>query len=105
VEGGVAQAIGATLHEEVLIDASGQVTNPALRNYHIPAFADLPRTEVFFANTHDRNGPFGAKPMSEAPFNPVAAALANAIADATGVRLRQTPFRTDRVFAALQAAR
>jgi CO/xanthine dehydrogenase Mo-binding subunit len=104
VEGGVAQSIGATLHEEVLIDGEGRVTNPALRNYHIPAFADLPRTEVHFANTHDPLGPFGAKPMSEAPFNPVAAALANAIADATGIRLRQPPFRPDRVFAALHAA-
>jgi CO/xanthine dehydrogenase Mo-binding subunit len=103
VEGGVAQAIGAALHEEVLIDATGRVTNPALRGYHIPAFADLPRTEVLFAQTHDRLGPFGAKPMSESPFNPIAAALANAIADATGVRLRQTPFRTDRVFATLMS--
>jgi CO/xanthine dehydrogenase Mo-binding subunit len=101
VEGGVAQAIGAALHEEVLVDASGCVTNTSLRNYHIPAFADLPRTEVLFANTHDRLGPFGAKSMSESPFNPIAAAIANAIADATGIRLRQTPFRADRVFAAL----
>ena len=53
-----------------------RVTNPSLRNYHIPAFADLPRTEVLFADTYDNNGPFGAKSMSESPYNPVAPALA-----------------------------
>jgi CO/xanthine dehydrogenase Mo-binding subunit len=101
VEGGVAQALGAALHEEVLIDAQGSVSNPSFRNYHIPAFADLPRTEVMFAESNDRNGPFGAKSMSESPFNPVAAALANAIADATGTRLRQPPFKPDRIYRAL----
>jgi putative selenate reductase molybdopterin-binding subunit len=71
------------------------------RGYHLPAFADVPRTEVLFADTADAVGPFGAKSMSESPYNPVAAALGNAIADATGVRLRATPFKPDRIFAAL----
>ncbi|OYX80515.1 MAG: aldehyde oxidase, partial [Bradyrhizobium sp. 35-63-5] len=79
VEGGVAQALGAALFEEVVIDALGRVANPSFRNYHIPAFADVPRTEVLFASTADRLGPYGAKSMSESPYNPVAAALGNAI--------------------------
>src|SRR5262249_1773902 len=83
VEGAVAQALGAALYEEMVIAADGQVANPSFRNYHIPAFADLPRTEVFFADTADRLGPLGAKSMSESPYNPVAAALGNALADAT----------------------
>jgi putative selenate reductase molybdopterin-binding subunit len=62
----------------------------------------VPRTTVLFANTYDRLGPYGAKSMSESPFNPVAAALANAIFDATGVRLTQTPFTPDRIFAHFQ---
>jgi putative selenate reductase molybdopterin-binding subunit len=103
VEGGVAQAIGATLYEELRIDAAGRVVNPALRHYHIPRWADLPRTEVLFADTIDRIGPFGAKSMSESPFNPVAAALANAVADAVGLRLRDLPLAPDRVFRALAA--
>jgi CO/xanthine dehydrogenase Mo-binding subunit/aerobic-type carbon monoxide dehydrogenase small subunit (CoxS/CutS family) len=98
VEGGVAQAIGAALYEDLQIAPTGEVANPSLRNYHIPAFADLPRTEVFFADTYDRLGPAGAKSMSESPFNPVGAALANAIRAATGVRLTETPFAADRVF-------
>ena len=103
VEGGVAQALGAHLFEALLVDETGAVANPAFRNYHIPTWADVPRTEVLFADTCDAFGPLGAKSMSEAPFNPVGAALANALADATGVRFTAPPFTADRVWAALEA--
>ena len=103
VEGGVAQALGAALFEEVVIDESGQVVNGAFRNYHLPAFADVPRTEVLFADTQDALGPFGAKSMSESPYNPVGAALANAVRDATGVRFFALPLKPDRIFARLAA--
>jgi putative selenate reductase molybdopterin-binding subunit len=101
IEGGVAQSLGATLYEEVAIRPDGRVANPSFRNYHIPAFADVPRTEVLFAETSDRLGPFGAKSMSESPYNPVAAALANAVADATGLRFTVLPLKADRIFPAL----
>ena len=97
VAGGVAQAIGAALFEELVV-RDGRVVNGAFRNYHIPALPDLPVTEVLFADTQDTVGPLGAKSMSESPFNPVAAALGNAIADATGVRLHATPFAPDRIW-------
>ncbi|MBW0118099.1 molybdopterin-dependent oxidoreductase, partial [Pseudonocardia abyssalis] len=77
VEGGVAQALGSALFEEVVLDDAGRVTTSVLRNYHVPQVADVPRTEVLFADTSDEHGPFGAKSMSEAPYNPVAPALAN----------------------------
>jgi CO/xanthine dehydrogenase Mo-binding subunit/aerobic-type carbon monoxide dehydrogenase small subunit (CoxS/CutS family) len=105
IEGGVAQALGATLYEAVTLDATGQVTSRTLRNYHIPTCADVPRTEVLFADTVDRLGPFGAKSMSEAPFNPVAPALANAVRDATGVRFLSTPLKVDRIWQAMAAAK
>ncbi len=105
VEGGVAQAIGATLYEDLDIDQEGRVTTPVFRSYHIPAFADVPRTEVLFTDTHDRLGPFGAKSMSESPFNPVAPALANAVRDATGVRFTALPLAADRIFARVGEAR
>ena len=98
VEGGVAQAIGAALYEDLGIDHEGRVTTPVFRSYHIPAFADVPRTEVLFTDTHDRLGPLGAKSMSESPFNPVAPALANAVRDATGVRFTTLPLAADRIF-------
>jgi putative selenate reductase molybdopterin-binding subunit len=98
IEGGIAQALGAALYEEVVIDSDGRVANPTFRNYHIPAFADVPRTEILFADTFDSTGPFGAKSMSESPYNPVAAAIGNALADATGIRFCALPFRPDRIF-------
>ncbi len=104
VSGGVAQALGAALYEEVVLEG-GQVVNATFRNYHVPTLADLPRTEVMFADTHDAMGPLGAKSMSESPFNPVAPALANAIADATGVRLTETPFMPDRIWLSMRDAR
>ena len=97
VEGGVGQALGAALFEEIVLD-HGVVVNPTLRNYHIPQLVDLPNTEVLFADTYDKLGPFGAKSMSEAPFNPVAPALANAIADACGARMYAVPMTPDRVW-------
>jgi putative selenate reductase molybdopterin-binding subunit len=102
VEGGVAQAIGTALYEELLVGPNGAVTTKDLRNYHIPQLADLPVTEVYFADTHDALGPFGAKSMSESPYNPVAPALANAIARACGARLHQLPMTPARVWRALQ---
>jgi putative selenate reductase molybdopterin-binding subunit len=103
VEGGVAQSLGATLYEEMVIDEGGRVVNAKFRDYHLPSFADVPRTEVFFADTSDSLGPMGAKSMSESPYNPVAAAMGNAIADATGIRFTETPFKPDRLFPALLA--
>ncbi|SDM76508.1 CO or xanthine dehydrogenase, Mo-binding subunit [Methylobacterium phyllostachyos] len=104
IEGGVAQAIGAALYEDFRIEADGRVATQTFRNYHIPTCADVPDTEVLFAETHDRVGPLGAKSMSESPYNPVAAALGNAIRDATGVRLTATPFAPDRIYRAVAAS-
>jgi CO/xanthine dehydrogenase Mo-binding subunit len=101
IEGGVAQSLGATLYEEMVIDDAGRVLNPTFRNYHLPQFGDVPRTEVLFADTSDSVGPFGAKSMSESPYNPIAAAMGNALADATGIRFCQTPFKPDRIFRAI----
>jgi putative selenate reductase molybdopterin-binding subunit len=101
IEGGVAQSLGATLYEEMVIDDAGRVVNPKFRDYHLPSFADIPRTEVFFADTTDTLGPMGAKSMSESPYNPVAAALGNALTDATGIRFTAVPFKPDRLWPAL----
>ena len=104
IEGGIAQALGAALYEEVLIDEGGKVETDVLRQYHIPTFADVPRSEIYFAKTTDSLGPRGAKSMSESPFNPVAPALANAVRDATGIRFTRTPIRRDDIYLALRAA-
>ena len=104
VEGGVAQGIGSALYEEVMV-RDGIVANPVFRTYRVPQMADIPDTEVYFATTSDEHGPFGAKSMSESPYNPVAAALGNAIARAVGTRPYETPFSRDRVWRMLQPGR
>ncbi|MBD0744552.1 molybdopterin-dependent oxidoreductase [Streptomyces sp. CBMA152] len=101
VEGGVAQALGATLFENVRVDERGEVTTAAFRRYRLPQYADVPRTEVHFMETADAIGPLGAKSMSESPFNPVAPAFANALRDATGIRFTELPLTRDRVWLAL----
>lgn len=98
IEGGTAQAIGSALYEEMRLDDEGRVLTTTLRNYHVPTMADVPHTEVFFTETRDPLGPIGAKSMSEAPYNPVAPALANAIRDAIGVRPMELPMSADRVW-------
>jgi putative selenate reductase molybdopterin-binding subunit len=61
----------------------------------------VPLTEVSFADTYDRIGPLGAKSQGECAINPVAPAIANALADATGVRFAHLPFTPDRIFSKL----
>jgi len=101
VEGGVAQGIGSALYEEMRTDGAGTVITDSIRSYHVPQFSDIPRTEVYFADTYDQLGPFGAKSMSESPYNPVAPALANAIRDAVGTRLYELPLSSDRIWRSL----
>ncbi|GIF38023.1 molybdopterin-dependent oxidoreductase [Actinoplanes xinjiangensis] len=103
IEGGVAQAIGATLAEHVDIDDSGRVTTAAFRQYHLPTVADVPVTEVHFARTVDTIGTLGAKSMSESPYNPVSPALGNALRDAIGLRLTDLPYTADRIWLAMQS--
>jgi CO/xanthine dehydrogenase Mo-binding subunit len=98
VEGAVAQALGWALSEKMVFDDNGRVINPTFRNYRIPAFADIPRTEVYFANTRDAFGPLGAKSMGEAPIYPITPALANALTDATGIRFYDLPLAPDRIY-------
>ncbi|MGO9932405.1 MAG: molybdopterin cofactor-binding domain-containing protein, partial [Steroidobacteraceae bacterium] len=98
VEGAIAQGLGWALSEKMVLDDQGRIVNPSFRNYRIPAFADIPRSEVYFAHTYDALGPLGAKSMSEAPINPIAPALANALADATGIRFGDLPLAPDRIY-------
>jgi len=97
IEGAIGMAFGWALTENMVYDG-GTMVNPTLRNYRIPAFADVPPTEVFFADTYDAIGPLGAKAQGEGSVNPVAPAIANALADATGVRFAHLPFTPDRIF-------
>ncbi|KUN06026.1 aldehyde oxidase [Streptomyces yokosukanensis] len=98
IEGGVAQGIGFALTENHHVDDNGVMVNPNFRNYRIPTYADIPRTEVLLVGSADSVGPMRAKGMAECCINPVAPALANAVHDATGVRYRALPLTPERVY-------
>jgi putative selenate reductase molybdopterin-binding subunit len=105
VEGGVLMALGYALCEEVVLDDAGRPVNARLGPYWIHRADDAPATEVFFVQTMEPSGPFGAKAVGEIPTVGVAPAVRNAILDATGVALHATPFTPERVWRALHAAR
>ena len=98
IDGAIAMGFGWALYEKMVYDANGTMVNPALRDYRIPAFADVPRSEVYFADTYDKIGPLGAKAQGECAINAVAPAIANAVANATGVRFPDLPLTPDRIF-------
>lgn len=102
VEGGMSQAMGFALTEEMLFDQNGQPLNPDLKKYHIPRAKEMPATDVIFVQTNEPTGPFGAKSVSEIAIDGVAPALASALHDATGVWMRTLPYTPERVMQALQ---
>jgi putative selenate reductase molybdopterin-binding subunit len=98
LDGAIAMGFGWALYEKMVYDDQGAMVNPALRDYRIPAFADVPRSELYFADTYDSVGPLGAKAQGECAINAVAPAIANAVANATGVRFVDLPLTPDRIF-------
>lgn len=107
VEGGIVQAVGHTLSEERLLDpASGTVLTRTLDAYKIPTIADVPEIVVEFVDepdTHLTN--LGSKGLGEPPIVPTAAAIANAIRDATGADVRSLPVTREEMLRALREAR
>ncbi|OKH25412.1 molybdopterin-dependent oxidoreductase [Chroogloeocystis siderophila] len=101
--GGIVMGLGYALSEELLINDSGKILNPALRTYRLPTAKDTPQMEIFLVEQPDPYGPFGAKGIGEIGTNCTAAAIANAVAHATGVRLTQIPMTPERVWKALNA--
>jgi putative selenate reductase molybdopterin-binding subunit len=95
------QALGFALTEEMLFDQDGQPLNPNLVKYHIPRAAEMPATDVIFVQTNEPSGPFGAKSVAEISIDGVAPAIASALHDATGVWMREVPYTSERVKAAL----
>ena len=103
VEGAFVQGMGYALCEEMVWDGA-RLANPSLMDYKIPTFAELPETlRSYLIESDEPSGPFGAKSVGELGINGVAAAIANAVADATGVRVRDLPITGERVLRGLIA--
>jgi CO/xanthine dehydrogenase Mo-binding subunit len=104
IHGGVTQGLGWALFEGFSYDENGQLLTSTLMDYALPHIQDVPNITPIMVEIPSDSGPFGAKGVGEPPVVPVAAAVANAIADATGARVTHLPMTPERVFTALNSA-
>jgi CO/xanthine dehydrogenase Mo-binding subunit len=103
MQGGAVQSLGIALTEALMFDDSGRLTNPSLLDYRKLTAADLPNIETIIVEVPSPAGPFGARGVGEPPIIPAPAAIANAIHDATGIRLTELPLTSERIALALLA--
>jgi putative selenate reductase molybdopterin-binding subunit len=105
VEGAAIQSVGYALYERMPFDGEGRPQFRSFRDYTIATATDVPEIVTILVPTHEPTGPFGAKAIAEIPINGPAPAIANAVFQATGGRVRELPLTPERVLAALRAAR
>jgi CO/xanthine dehydrogenase Mo-binding subunit len=105
IQGGVTQALGHTLMEQVVYEADGTPAMQGFLDYKIPSAMDLPSVEAVIVEVPDEEGPFGARGIGEPPILALAPAVANAIYDAVGVRITSLPITAEKVREALRATR
>src|SRR5918911_109033 len=102
VEGGAAQGIGYGLMEDLVCE-EGQVLNPHLATYRVPTATEMPPVRMIWVETDDPRGPYGAKGLGEMGLVPTAAAIANAVKNATGARVHRIPLTPERVLTEIDA--
>jgi len=101
IDGGAVQGIGRAITEEVVIQ-DGKILNPSLTTYLMPMAADVPSIENILVQVPTEDGPFGARAVAEPPGFGPPAAIANAIEDAVGVRIKELPLSAEKILRALQ---
>jgi CO/xanthine dehydrogenase Mo-binding subunit len=101
MQGGAVQSLGMALTEALIYDDKARLTNPSLLDYRKLTAADLPNIETIIVEKPAPHGPFGARGVGEPPIVPAPAAIANAIEDATGVRLTHLPLSPERIALAI----
>ena len=101
LNGAAITGMGQAMFEEIAYD-NGQLINPNFVDYVLPSLGDMPTSiDAIIVEVPDRNGPFGAKGIGESALIPVAPAIANAIYDAVGVRIKDLPIKAEKIFLAL----
>jgi putative selenate reductase molybdopterin-binding subunit len=102
VEGGMTQALGYALCEEMVYDKSGRLREVDFRDYHIFAAHEMPELQTIFVETVEPSHPFGVKAVAEIPMDGVAPAVGNAVLDACGANVVKAPMTPERVWRALK---
>ena len=102
IEGAVMQGIGYALSEELVVD-EGRVTNVSFGDYKIPTMQDIPALHTVILASESGPGPYNARGIGENPSGPVAPAIANAVADAVGICIKDLPITAEKVHRALMA--
>jgi putative selenate reductase molybdopterin-binding subunit len=102
IEGGLVQALGYAVSEEMVMDDAGRQLATRLGDYRIFAADEVPEITAILVPTYEPSGPYGAKAVAEIPMDGVAPAVANAVADAVAVRIRELPLTPERVWRALK---
>lgn len=101
IHGGSVQGIGWGLYETMVYDEYGQLLTASFMDYNLPAFDQVPDIEAVLVENPSPHGPFGARGVGEPPITAGAAAIANAIRDATGVRVTEIPIRAEMLWRAM----
>jgi CO/xanthine dehydrogenase Mo-binding subunit len=105
IEGSVYMGAAEAQMEEMIYNDKGLLFGPSLLDYRIPTSMDTPDLESYIVESDDPNGPYGAKEAGEGPLHPAIPAIANAIHDACGIRIRELPFYPQRVLKLLRERR
>jgi len=103
VEGGMAQALGYAVSEELVFDEQGRIVNPRFDAYRVFRADEMPQLEVLFVETWEPTHPFGVKAVAEIPLDGVAPAVINAVYDAVGVLVPSTPLTPEKVWRAIRS--
>lgn len=96
-EGGIGQGIGMVLYEDVQYTDKGKIRNNSFMQYKIPNRMDIPKVRTEFESSYEKTGPFGAKSIGELVIDTPCPAIANAVYNATGVRVRELPITPEKV--------
>ncbi len=102
IEGGMTQALGYAVCEEMKYDETGKAREVDLREYHIFRANEMPELQTIFVETYEPSHPFGAKAVAEIPLDGVAPAVGNAVFDACGAQVNENPVTPERVWRALR---
>ena len=96
-EGGIGQGIGMVLYEDIQYTDKGKIRNNSFMQYKIPNRMDIPKVRIEFESSYEKTGPFGAKSIGELVIDTPCPAIANAVYNATGVRVRELPITPEKV--------